>query len=110
MIEETIARIEAQLKNAASLSDQNRAELLDLLARLKSELTTLSKTNAEQARSIAGFTELTAHEATRQQQDEALLGHALDGLNTSVKGVELRHPQLTGIVSGLIQSLTNTGI
>ena len=55
MIRETISDIEARLQNSSSLSPETRRELTELLARLKSEVTELARTDADQAASIAGF-------------------------------------------------------
>jgi len=110
MIEETIARIEARLKSAESLSDGNRKELQALLATLKDELQALSRTDADQARSIAGFVELTTHEATREEKQPELLQHSMRGLESSVYGLEAKHPKLTELVNSFCMLLSNTGI
>ena len=55
MIQETIAKIETQLQKSSAGAGDNRAELLGLLGTLKAEIAELSKTDAEQAQSIAGF-------------------------------------------------------
>ena len=56
MVEETITQIEARIQKAQSLNDERKKELLDLLSTLRTEVSHLSKTDAEDARSIAGFT------------------------------------------------------
>ena len=72
MIKETISNIEAKIQNAESIKSEKKRELLQLLGTLKSEVDALSKTDDEQAHSIAGFTNLSAHEATRSTQNPAL--------------------------------------
>jgi hypothetical protein len=79
MIEDTIGKIESRIQAAQALKDGRRQELLQLLARLKTEVAGLSKTHGDQAESIAGFTDLSTHEATRAEQDprcEAILAVA----------------------------------
>ena len=110
MIEDTIRKIELRLQNAEALKDDRRAELVELLATLKAEVAELSKTDADQARSIAGFTELSTHEATRPEQDPQLLKLSLEGLSTSVRGFEQSHPRLVQIVNSISQTLSNLGI
>jgi Mg2+ and Co2+ transporter CorA len=110
MIEKTVEKIEAQIKDADSISGDKKSELLHLLATLKSEVTKLSKTNADQARSITGFTELSAHEATRGQQNPELLKLSLSGLSSSVEGFEKSHPRLVQIVNAISNTLSNLGI
>lgn len=110
MIEDTLAKIEARLQHADSVSDEKRRELQQLVATLKTEVGELSKTHAEQAESIAGFTELSAREATREQQNPRLLQLSLEGLGSSVEEFERSHPKLVQIVNAISQSLSNLGI
>ena len=63
MIQETLSKIEARIRKLSSLRDENKAELLSLLARLKSEIGELSKTHSEEAQSITAFAEVSTHEA-----------------------------------------------
>ena len=110
MIEDTIGKIEARIQSAEAVRDDRRRELLDLLGTLKAEVVTLAKTNREQAQSIAGFAEISAHEATRDQKNPRLLKLSLDGLNSSVGELEKSHPKLTLVVNGVSNALSNLGI
>ena len=110
MIEDTLAKIEARIHGADAIKEDKRQELQELLATLKSEVAELSKTHAEQAQSIAGFTELSAHEATREQQNPQLLKLSLDGLSSSVAEFESSHPRLVQIVNSISNTLSNLGI
>jgi len=110
MIEDTIGKIESRLQAADSISDEKRGELLTLLTKLKSEVADLSRTHGEQAESIAGFAELSAHEATRSEQNPQLLKLSLEGLNSSVQGFEDSHPRLVQIVGAVTNTLSNLGI
>jgi Mg2+ and Co2+ transporter CorA len=110
MIEETIGKIESRIQAADAIKDERRRELLELLGTLKSEVAELSRTHGEQAQSIAGFTELSAHEATRVQQNPRLLQVSLEGLSSSVEGFEKSHPRLVQIVNTISNTLSNLGI
>ena len=110
MVEETIAQIEARIKKAKSLDDKRKKELLDLLSTLKGEVSKLSKTDAENAQSITGFTEVSIHEAIREEKNPQLLKLSLQGLSTSVEGFESSHPKLVGIVNSICLTLSNIGI
>jgi hypothetical protein len=110
MIQQTINQIEAKIRDAGSLSEANKAELVKLLATLKSEVTELSQTDAEHARSIAGFAGLSAHEATRTQRKPELLELSVGGLRSSVAGFEESHPRLVEIVNRIATTLSNLGI
>ena len=110
MIEDTIGKIEARIDSADTIKEERRRELLQLLGTLKSEVAELSKTHEEQAQSIAGFTEVSAHEATRAEQNPELLKLSLDGLGSSVRGFEQSHPRLVQIVNAISSTLSNLGI
>lgn len=110
MIEDTISKIEARIQGADSIKDERRRELLQLLGTLKSEISNISKTHGEAAESIAGFTERSAHEATRSSQNPELLNLSLKGMNSSVEGFEKSHPQLVQIVNSISHTLSNLGI
>ena len=110
MIKETISSIEAKIKSADAINDDKKRELLQLLNTLKSEVETFSETNDEQAQSIAGFTEISAHEAIRSKQNPELLELSLKGLSSSVEGFENSHPRLVQIVNSISQTLSNLGI
>lgn len=110
MIEDTIGKIEARIQSSDAIKDERRRELLDLLGTLKAEVADLSQTHGEQAQSIAGFTELSTHEATRSEQDPQLLKLSLEGLTSSVAGFEQSHPRLVQIVNTISHTLSNLGI
>ena len=109
-MQDTISKIEERIRNAGTLKEENRAELLDLMGQLKSEINTLAQTHQEQARSIAGFTEISAHEATRAEKHPALLKHSLLGLETSVEELGQTHPKLAGVVNRIVAMLADMGI
>ena len=110
MIEDTIQRIEARIQGAEAVSGERRQELLQLLGTLKSEVATLSQTHADAASSIAGFTDVSTHEATRAQPDPRLVELSLAGLAQSAKGFEASHPRLMQAVDAVSRALANLGI
>jgi hypothetical protein len=110
MVQNTIEKIEEKIRTNSSLNKKNKAELLDLLATLKPEMTKLSKAQAEHAESIAGFIERSTHEAMRQEKNPTLLKIAVDGLSASVRGFEVSHPLLVENVNYIANALANMGI
>jgi hypothetical protein len=110
MIEKTIGDIEAKIRGANAVSEEHKRELVELLGRLKSEVGTLAKTHEEQARSIAGFTQVSAHEATRAEQNKELRDLSVKGLRSSVDGFEKSHPKLVQVVNAISNTLSNLGI
>lgn len=109
MIEKTISELEAKVRNSTA-GDERKQELLDLLNRLKSEVAQLEQTDSERAGSIAGFTQVSTHEATRQNKNPDMLEHSVAGLRSSVEGFEQSHPKLVQIVDSLSKTLSNWGI
>jgi hypothetical protein len=110
MNEKTIGEIEAKIRSAESVSDERKQELLQLLGKLKAEVAALSKTHDEQAQSIAGFAQVSTHEATREKPDPQLRDISVSGLRSSVEGFEQSHPKLVQIVDRICNTLSNFGI
>src|SRR5512136_2360975 len=110
MVEQTITEIEERIKKAKSLDEGKKKQLLDLLSTLKTEVSKLSRTDAEDAQSITGFAEVSIHEAMREEKNPQLLKLSLKGLSTSVERFENSHPKLVGIVNSICNTLSNIGI
>ncbi len=110
MIDDTIKQIEAQIQNSESLAPERRQELLELLSKLKAETAELAKTHREKAQSIVGFTQLSTHEAMRQEQNPQLLTLSTEGLRKSVTEFESSHPKLAQVVNAISTTLSNSGI
>ncbi len=110
MIEETIGKIQKQIEGSEAINEDRRRELLGLLGTLKSEVSELSKTHGEQAQSIAGFAQVSTHEAIRSQQNPQALELSLEGLRSSVAELEESHPRLVQLVNAISNTLSNLGI
>ncbi len=110
MIDDTIAKIQQRLEQSSNLPVEKRRELLALIAQLKTEIDGVASADPDRARSITGFTELSAHEATRDQPSQATMKSAIAGLESTVKGFEVAHPKLTAVVNRIAESLSNLGI
>jgi hypothetical protein len=107
---DSLGQLEARIQETQGLNPQQKAELLRLLAELKQEIAALSETQAEHAHSIARFTDLSAHEATRRHKNQDLLRIAMEGLSASVAGFEVSHPALVDTVNKFSSLLSNIGI
>jgi hypothetical protein len=110
MLDETLAKLETNIRASDTLQADQKAELLRLLTTLKSEIATLEHTHAERAESVVGLTERSMHEATRQPKDPQLAASALDELAASVAELEASHPQLVNVVNAISVLLSNIGI
>jgi len=109
MIRDTISKIEARLHSADACSEEVRAELLQLLAELKGEISTVDD---EQARSIAGHTEHVTAQAIAEpaERNPESLKRSLQDLSESVEGFETSHPRLVAVVNRIATTLANIGI
>jgi len=85
MIEKTIAEIEAKIR-AEGIGDERKRELLQLLARLKTEI------------------------AARDEHNLKPLKNSVEELRSSVEGFEQSHPKLVQIVNSISNTLSNLGI
>lgn len=110
MIHDTLGKIEAQLQQADALDPGQKAQLLELLARLKTEVAELGPGHGEQAQSITGFAAVSTHEATREERNPRLLELSLAGLKSSVDGFEKSHPKLVQVVDRICTTLANLGV
>ena len=110
MIEDRLKKIEEQIGAASNIPAETQAELLALLASLRSEIAALPSAREDEARSIATFTEASAHEATRSAKKPQLLEAALSGLKGSVEEFETSHPDLAAVLNRLAAVLSNMGM
>jgi hypothetical protein len=110
MLEKTITSIETNIKNAGSIGEKDRDDLLKLLSILKSEVLELSKTHAEHAESITGFAKVSTHEAIRENKNQNLIKLSLSGLTSSIDELESTHPKLVETVNKISHILANMGI
>jgi ABC-type transporter Mla subunit MlaD len=110
MLKTTLAKIEEKVQHVNAISEDNRHELLQLLSTLKEEVEELSETQREDAESITQFTQISTHEATRQEKNPQLLQLSIEGLQSSVSGFESSHPRLSETVNSICHILSNMGI
>lgn len=110
MVNETLSRIQKTVESTNTVDEQTKRELLQLVSTLKGEIASLAETHQDQAQSIAQFTQVSAHEATREEKNPDLVRHGLDGLAMSVERFEASHPGLVNSVNNLRQMLANIGL
>ncbi len=110
MIDETLAKLTTTIHQSPTLTAEQKAELLRLLSTLHTEVQTLAETHDEHAASIARFTDVSTHEAVRQQRNPQLVELALQGLASSVNELETSHPKVVNLVNSLCVLLSNIGV
>lgn len=110
MLKDTLTELESKIKNSDNIPSQKKDEYLSLLKSLNSEINHLSRENREKAESISGFTNVSAHEATREEINPNLVQIAVNGLSESVKDFEASYPKLVSTVNDLCVFLSKIGI
>ena len=110
MIKDTISHIEKSIRKSSTLSKKQKNEFLHQIGNLRKEISVLSKTNPEQAQSIAGFTQVSMHEAIRGEKNPELAQLSFKGLEESVRRFEVSHPQLVAAIDKIMDMLVAIGI
>ncbi len=110
MLRHTLEKIEKKIKTSPNIPDPNKAEYIVLLKTLNDEINELQKSQKEKAESIKGFTKVSAYEATRKEINPNLIKISIDGLASSVRGVEASYPRLTQTVNAICTFLSKIGI
>ncbi len=110
LLDYRIGIIESTIRTARKIPEETRVELMAMLAGLKSELASLSKTHHEEAASITRFADASAHEAARTEKKPQLTDTALQGLRLSIEGLEESHPNVVRVVNRFATALSNMGL
>jgi ABC-type transporter Mla subunit MlaD len=108
MTDEHIEKTKSAIESAENIPADRKAELLDLLSKLKPAIAKVSKTHHEDARSIARLVEASAHETIRAQKKPEQ--HLLRELKESAQNFEATHPQLAAFVNQYSTLLSALGI
>lgn len=110
MIEDRIKLIQSTIETARNIPGVTKADLLEQVATLKSEIKALAESHPEEASSIAHFAGAAAHEASRSHRNPQLAEAARHGLGASIQGLEESHPVLVGMVNRFATALSNMGL
>jgi len=110
MTDEHIEKTKSAIESAENIPADKKAELVDLLSKLKPAIAKVSETHHEDARSIARLVEASAHETIRAQTKPELNKRLLHELKQSVENFEASHPQLAAFVTQYSTVLSALGI
>ena len=110
MTDEHIEKTKSAIESAENIPADRKAELLDLLSKLKPAIAKVSQTHHEDARSIARLVEASAHEVTRAEKKPELSKSLLHELKRSVENFEASHPELVAFVTEYTAFLSALGI
>jgi len=110
MINDTLSKIESAIAKVQAGNSSEKAELVALLKKLKSELASLPDSRIDDVRSVGYFTEAAAHEATRENASVQLKNLSISGISYAVKGFEVSHPELVSVANEICMILSRMGI
>ena len=98
MTDEHIEKTKSAIESAENIPADRKAELLDLLSKLKPAIAKVSETHHEDAQSIARLVEASAHETIRPEKEPEHTNRLLHKLKKSVENFEASHPELAASV------------
>ena len=110
MTDERIQKIKSAVESADHISPEKKAELLDVLAKLKPAIAKVAQTHEEDARSISHFVEASAQEVTSRKERPESVERVLQKLKQTVQKFEASHPELTAFVTEYSAVLSGLGI
>lgn len=110
MTDEHIEKTKSAIEAAENIPPDRKAELLDLLSKLKPAIAKVSETHQEDAQSIARLVEASAHETIRAQKKPEQSKSLLDELKQSAQNFEASHPHLAAFVTQYSTVLSALGI
>ena len=110
MTDERIEKTKSAVESAGDMPADKKAELLDLLSKLKPAIAEVSQTHHEDAQCIARLVEASAQETIRAQKKPDLIKKLSRELKKSVESFEASHPQLVAFVTEYTTFLSAMGI
>jgi ABC-type transporter Mla subunit MlaD len=110
MTDEHIEKTKSAIESAENIPADRKAELLDLLSKLKPAIAKVSETHHEHAQSIARLVEASAQETIRAEKKPEHTNRLLHELKRSVDNFETSHPELTAFVTKYSAVLSALGI
>jgi prefoldin subunit 5 len=110
MTDERIRKIKSAVESADHISPEKKAELLDVLTKLKPAIAKVAQTHEEDAQSISRFVEASVHEVASKKERPESVERVLQKLKQSVQKFEASHPDLTAFVTEYSAVLSGLGI
>jgi hypothetical protein len=110
MTDEHIEKTKSAVESAGNIPADKKAELLDLLSKLKPAIAKVSQTHHDDAQSIARLVEASAQETIRARKKPEPNKGLLRELKQSVEKFEASHPELVAFVTEYSAFLSAMGI
>src|SRR5256885_16533180 len=99
MTDEHIEKTKSAIESAENIPADRKAELLDLLSKLKRAIAKVSQTHHEDARSISRMVEASPQETFLAQKKPERSKRRLHELKRSVLDYEASHPHLHSVLN-----------
>jgi hypothetical protein len=96
MIQRQIDQLESRIRNAEGISDERRAELLELLSSMRAETASLPPSAQEKVEAAA--------------DDDRPVDAVMTEIQDSLAEFEASHPKLTQLTNQVALALSNMGI
>ena len=109
MTDERLQKIKSAVESAEHISPEKKAELLDVLAKLKPAIAEVAQTDEAEAERISEFVEASAHNVAVKQEPPESVERVLQKLKQTVEKFEASHPQLTTFVTEYSAVLSGLG-
>lgn len=109
MTDERFQKIKSSVESAEHISPEKKAELLDVLAKLKPAIAEVAQTHEAEAEKISQFVEASAHEVASKKEPPESVERVLHKLKQSVEKFEASHPQMTAFVTEYSAVLSGLG-
>ena len=110
MTDERIEKIKSAVESADHISPEKKAELLDVLGKLKPAIAVVAQTHEEEAEKISQFVESSAREIASKKERPESVERVLQKLKRTVEKFEASHPELTAFVTEYSAVLSGLGI
>jgi ABC-type transporter Mla subunit MlaD len=110
MNDEQIEKTKSAIAAADHIPPDKKAELLELLGKLKPAIEKVAQTYEGEAERISRFVEASAHEVASKKERPESLDRVLHKLKQTVEKFEASHPDLTAFVTEYSAVLSGLGI
>jgi ABC-type transporter Mla subunit MlaD len=110
MTDEHIEKTKSAIASAGNIPADRKAELLDLLSKLKPAIAKASETHHDDAKTIARLVEVAAQETIRAEKKPERIKGLSHELKRSVDNFEASHPELVAFVTKYTALLSALGI
>src|SRR5437763_13571464 len=109
MTDEHIEKTKSAIESADNIPADRKAELLDLLSKLKPAIAKVSETHHEDAHSIARLVEASARETSRPENKPEQTNKLLHVLKQTYENFDATHPLLFSLTTKHFAFLSTLG-